>query len=117
MRGDARVADLLAQSEAVLLNPVVIGELFDGFRGGSRHKKNMETFTRFREKPRTVTVAITESTSEWFAEVKQILRRKGQPVPTNDVWIAASCMEHGAHLLSFDTHFDLIDGLLRVSID
>lgn len=116
MRGDGRVADLLALSEAVLLTPVVIGELFDGFRGGSRHKKNMETFARFREKPRTVTVAITESTSEWYAEVKHILRRKGEPVPTNDLWIAASCMEHGAHLLSFDTHFDLIDGLLRVSI-
>ena len=117
LSGDHRVADLLTQSDAVLLTPVVIGELYDGFRGGSRYRQNMETFSRFREKPRTLTVAITESTSEWFAEVKQILRRKGKPVPTNDVWIAASCMEHGAHLLSFDTHFDLIEGLLRICID
>ena len=36
MGGDRRVADLLAQSDAVLLTPVVLGELYDGFRGGSR---------------------------------------------------------------------------------
>jgi predicted nucleic acid-binding protein len=33
--------------------------------------------------------------------------------PLNDVWIAASCMEHGARLLTFDRHFAAIDGLLR----
>jgi tRNA(fMet)-specific endonuclease VapC len=117
MGGDQRVADLLGQSDAVLLTPVVIGELYDGFRGGSRYRENMDIFSRFREKPRTVTVALTDATAEWFAEVKQILRRKGKPVPTNDVWIAASCMEHGAHLLSFDSHFGFVDGLLRVSVD
>ena len=36
MSGDHRVADLLTQSDAVLLTPVVIGELYDGFRGGLR---------------------------------------------------------------------------------
>ena len=56
---------------------------------------------------------ITDSTAEWYAEVKRMLRRKGSPIPLNDVWIAASCMEHGAKLLSFDAHFAEIDGLLR----
>ena len=42
-----------------------------------------------------------------------MLRKKGRPIPINDVWIAASCMEHGARLITFDTHFAEIDGLLR----
>jgi len=49
-----------------------------------------------------VCVPITDATAEWFAEIKRMLRKKGNPIPSNDVWIAASCMEHGCHLLSFD---------------
>jgi len=46
-------------------------------------------------------------------EIKRLLRAKGRPIPINDVWIAASCMEHGARLLTLDAHFSEIDGLLR----
>jgi len=37
----------------------------------------------------------------------------GRPIPTNDVWIAGSCMEHVATPFSLDAHFDAVDGLLR----
>ncbi len=113
MGGDTRVADELGRSEAVLLSPVVIGELLDGFLSGSRARENREILDRFREKPRTVCVPVTDTTADWFAEIKRNLRRKGKPIPINDVWIAASCMEHGARLLSFDSHFAEIEGLLR----
>ncbi len=39
------------------------------------------------------------------------LKRQGLPIPTNDLWIAASCMEHGAVLFSFDAHFERVGGL------
>lgn len=113
LRGDGRVADELARSEAVLLSPIVVGELYDGFLNGPRQKENREILERFRAKPRTHCVPITDATAEWFAEIKRMLRAKGKPIPTNDMWIAASCLEHGAHLLSFDAHFGEIDGLLR----
>lgn len=116
MAGGSEIADVLSQSEAVLLPAVVIGELYDGFRDGSRSRQNFETLRRFREKPRTVCVPITDSTAEWFAEIKQMLRKKGRPIPINDVWIAASCMEQGARLLSLDSHFQEIDGLLRIDL-
>ncbi|MFA6508580.1 MAG: type II toxin-antitoxin system VapC family toxin [Treponemataceae bacterium] len=113
MRGDVLVADELARHESILFSPIVIGELYDGFRNGSRPKENRAILERFRAKPRTVCVPITDATADWFAEIKRILRSKGKPIPTNDIWIAASCMEHGARLLSFDEHFAEIDGLLR----
>jgi tRNA(fMet)-specific endonuclease VapC len=113
MAGDGRIADELARNEAILLTPIVIGELYDGFLGGKRNRENRMILARFREKPRTVLVPITDSTAEWFAEIKRMLRKKGRPIPINDVWIAASCMEHGACLMSFDAHFSEIDGLLR----
>lgn len=113
MAGDGRIADLLAGSGAILLSPVVLGELLDGFAGGSREAANRACLDRFRAKPRTICVPVTADTAEWFSQVKQALRRKGSPIPINDVWIAASCLEHGAMLVSFDRHFAAIDGLLR----
>jgi tRNA(fMet)-specific endonuclease VapC len=113
MAGNTYVVDMLSQHEAVLISPIVIGELCDGFLGGTRYGDNREILTRFLSKPRTICVPITEYTSEWFAEIKQGLRRKGRLIPINDVWIAASCMEHGARLLTLDEHFSDIDGLLR----
>lgn len=116
MAGNNRIADVLEGSEAIILSPVVMGELYDGFRGGSKSLENRETLQKFREKPRTICVPITDSTAEWFSEIKQMLRKKGRPIPINDVWIAASCLEHGARLLTLDSHFAEIDGLLRVEI-
>ena len=113
MAGDADVADELSRNEVVLMSPIVIGELYDGFRGGSRNVENRKTLARFLAKPRTLCIPVTGTTSQWFAEIKQGLRKKGRPIPINDLWIAASCMEHGARLLSHDEHFSDIDGLLR----
>ena len=113
MAGDTRVADALAKAEAILISSIVLGELLDGFLNGSRERQNRELLERFLAKPRTVKLPITPDTAEHFAAVKRQLRRKGKPIPTNDVWIAASCLEHGATLLSFDTHFAEVDGILR----
>lgn len=113
MAGNRPIADMLSEHEAVLMSPIVIGELYDGFLGGTRYDENREILARFLAKPRTICVPITENTSEWFGEIKQGLRKNGRPIPINDVWIAASCMEHGARLLSMDKHFSEIGGLLR----
>jgi tRNA(fMet)-specific endonuclease VapC len=113
MNGAREVSAILAASEAVLVSPIVVGELLDGFRGGSREAENRAIFERFRVKPRTVLVPLTDETAEWNAEVKRILRTKRRRISINDLWIAASCMQHGVRLLSYDSHFEAIDGLLR----
>ena len=33
------------------------------------------------------------------------------PLPENDIWIAAICLQHGLTLLTLDRHFDRIEGL------
>ena len=54
---------------------------------------------------------ITAQTADSYALVYSNLRRTGRPIPTNDLWIAASALEHGAALLTRDSHFGAIDGL------
>jgi tRNA(fMet)-specific endonuclease VapC len=39
------------------------------------------------------------------------LRKSGTPIPINDVWIAAQCLETGSLLVTYYNHFAQIPGL------
>ena len=111
MRGDATVADVLAHAERIFISSVVLGELLGGFAAGSREARNRAELARFLDSPRVDVLPVTAQTADSYALVYAGLRRKGQPIPTNDLWIAASSMEHGAALLTSDAHFAQVDGL------
>jgi len=53
-------------------------------------------------------------TAEFFANIKDGLRRKGLPIPVNDIWIAAHTMESGSMLVTFDAQFGNVEGLIFV---
>lgn len=115
MRGHEGVAERVRRAEQVLLSAVVAGELMFGFRCGSRFEKNMEELERFLENPYVAFISVTMTTADRFSRVAAFLRRKGKPIPTNDIWIAAHAMETGADMISFDEHFDIIEGLVRIA--
>ncbi len=52
-----------------------------------------------------------------YGEIITFLRRLGAPIPTNDIWIAASAMELGAAVLTTDAHFRSIPQVLAVVLD
>jgi tRNA(fMet)-specific endonuclease VapC len=89
----------------------VLGELLAGFATGSRQSENRSELTRFLNSPRVKVVPCIAATADSYALVYAALRRQGQPIPTNDLWIAASCLEHGAALLTLDGHFQYVGGL------
>ncbi|MBK9132810.1 MAG: type II toxin-antitoxin system VapC family toxin [Betaproteobacteria bacterium] len=111
MLGDADVVEVLAHAERICLNSIVLGELLGGFAAGSREAKNRGELARFLDSPRVEVVPVTAQTADSYALVYSGLRRKGQPIPSNDLWIAASALEHGAALLTRDAHFGHVDGL------
>ena len=111
MLGDAAVVEVVAHAERLCLNSIVLGELLGGFAAGTRESRNRAELARFMDSPRVEVVPVTAETADSYALVYSSLRRKGQPIPTNDLWIAASALEHGAALLTRDTHFGQIDGL------
>ena len=111
MLGAPAVVEVVAHAERICLNAIVLGELLGGFAAGSREAKNRAELARFLDSPRVEVVPVTAHTADSYALVYSGLRRKGQPIPTNDLWIAASALEHGAALLTRDAHFAQIDGL------
>jgi predicted nucleic acid-binding protein len=56
-------------------------------------------------------LAVDEETADFFALIFNQLKVQGRPIPTNDIWIAASAMRHGLALATFDNHFAHISGL------
>ena len=111
-RGHQTVLELLRQSEKVAVSAVVLGELYSGFRTGNRRAENMAHLEQFLSKPSVRVLDVTEETALRYAEVDVYLRKKGRPIPRNDVWIAATALEHGLQLLTLDAHFREIPLLL-----
>jgi predicted nucleic acid-binding protein len=112
LQGHCEVASRVRSASRVLFSMVVIGELLAGFRHGSRRQENLRMLDEFLHNPRFETVPVTRASAERFALIWRELRRKGRPIPTNDIWIAAHAMETGAELISFDRHFGEVSGLL-----
>jgi predicted nucleic acid-binding protein len=106
------VLDVLRRSETVAVSAVVLGELYSGFRAGNRWAENTAQLAQFLSKPSVRVLNVTEETALRYAEVDVYLRKKGQPIPRNDVWIAAVALEHGLQLLTLDVHFREIPLLL-----
>jgi len=107
---EAVLREILA-ADRVLLSTVVLGELYFGFLGGTKLEQNRHLLKAFLGKPGVEVFGMTEETSEIFGELQDALKRKGTPIPINDVWIAAQSIEAGATLVTPDAHFGQIAGL------
>ncbi|MEI8307616.1 MAG: PIN domain-containing protein [Chloroflexales bacterium] len=83
-----------------------------GFAVGSREAQNRSDLQQFLASARVIVTVVDERTAIYYATVYQSLRTKGRPIPTNDMWIAATALQHGCALFSFDGHFQSIDGLI-----
>lgn len=105
LKGSLGVKLSLQQADEVFLNPVILGELAAGFLMGKNEKKNRAVLQEFLSSARVKVVEIDEETSERYAIIVHHLRIKGTPVPTNDLWIAASAMQHGLKVLTTDKHY------------
>ena len=111
MRGHRDVAAVIRRAESVLVPAIVTGELLYGFLLGSRFEENAARLEAFLATPSVTLLPVGLTTGDRFGRIAATLRRKGCPIPTNDIWIAAQAMEVGADLLSSDSHFGLVDGL------
>ncbi len=110
-RGRPEVVARVHGAHQVVLSSVVLGELVFGFRNGSRYEQNKRQLEQFLRSPHVRVRAVTQSTAEHFGRIAAQLRRKGTPIPTNDIWIAAHAMESSSELLSYDHHFDKVEDL------
>ncbi len=110
-RDDAAIVTL-KKADYIAVNTVILGELLAGFRCGTREERNREELDLFFDSPRVDLLSVDDGTAEFYAQIFADLKQKGRPIPTNDLWLAASAMQHGLALATYDDHFNSISGLL-----
>lgn len=108
---DEKLKEEIREAETIFISTIVMGELLTGFRIGSKEKRNRKILKDFIADPGTEVLDVTRETAEIYSQIKFSLRRKGKPIPTNDIWIAAQAIETGSVLISYDNHFSAIGGL------
>lgn len=113
LKGDPGLGEVLAAEERHHLPVVVIGEYRYGlFRSGHREHLQKLLQSLIRE---SIVLLIDETTAEAYSRVREELRRKGRPIPENDIWIAALARQYQQPVVSRDGHFDDVPDLRRLS--
>lgn len=105
MRGNKEALQVIQEADEIFFNPVILGELLAGFRKGDRLKRNEALLRKFLSSPRVATLPMDEETAERYAIIFDDLRKAGTPIPTHDLWIAATAMQHGLKVVTTDPHF------------
>lgn len=111
LRGDEAVVTMLQRAPKIGISTISIGELLAGFKNGSKEEANRDELGVFLDSPRVSIYSVDTNTAEFYSEIWSQLRRQGTPIPTNDLWIAATAFQHGMKLFTKDEHFKNISGL------
>lgn len=110
-----QVGSLLSSPGREFILPApVIGELQYGALNSRRSSENLAEVERLVRRCRVL--EITANTAAVYARLRLGLKSKGTPIPENDLWIAAACVEHQVPLATLDAHFDVVDGLERIGM-
>lgn len=110
--GDSNLRRKIEQETELALPAVVLGEYLFGVRR-SRLRRQYEDWLRAHRKA-FLLLPVGGATAEHYAAIRSELKSAGQPIPSNDIWIAAVAREHGFKIVTQDRHFEAIQGLRLV---
>lgn len=107
-KGDRQTLRAIQSAEALLMPLPVLAGLRAGFAVGRQGDQNEATLQKFLNSKRVEVATPDEATTFLYSRLFAYLRRKGSPIPINDLWIASITQQHDATLLTFDQHFDAL---------
>ena len=100
----------LGRADVVFVPAIVLGELFYGSYKSTRVEENLGRIEAFAAQ--SAIMNCDTDTARHYGRLKDSLRRKGKPLPENDIWIAALAVQHEMKLVSRDAHFTEVDELI-----
>ena len=107
-RGHPPVVSIIDRADWIGVPSIVVGELWIGFLLGGRFDQNREELAEFFRHEVVEELPVDGEIGQIYAEMVVALRKAGTPVPSNDIWIAATAARSGASVLTYDAHFAAI---------
>lgn len=114
-KGMSEAVEIIRLAASIGFSTIVLGELLAGFVCGSREANNRKELGDFLSSPRVRLHQPDDVTAEFYAKIFKQLRQDGRPIPTNDLWIAATSLQHGYGVFTHDDHFTAIDNLITIT--
>ena len=115
LNGNKDFARRLKPFPVIRLPATVLGEVTYGALNSAQASVNLRRIEQLvRDCP---LIPIEERVAQAYGEIRLSLKRKGKPIPDNDVWIAACCVAYDFPLATRDQHFLHVDRLQIVSMD
>ena len=108
-KGSEAIAKKLESFDEVYLSPVVLAELYFGAYRSANPEKHLRKIAIALQESKLLT--IDGATAEIFVTIKLALFAKGNPIPENDIWIAATSLQHQLPLYTNDKHFAEVEGI------
>ena len=109
LAGDAVVSESLKRADEVFIASIALGELYYGAHKSSRTSENLARINDYAAGNTILSIDIV--TARLYGAIKNGLRKKGHPIPENDIWLAAVALQHDLILVTRDEHFDAIENL------
>ncbi len=108
----AGAVGVFSQAASVEVPVIVLGE----YRFGIAHSRRRNEYEKWLDQliAATTVLPVDQETSIHYAQIRAELKKAGQPIPSNDLWIAALCSQHLLPLMSQDKHFDAVRALKRI---
>ena len=113
LEADRSITKRIDPETHYFLPSVAAGELFYGAFKSGRIQHNLDRVQTFLK--RIPVLPCNASTAECYGELKAQLKKKGRPIPDNDIWIAAIAQEQDMTVVTRDIHFQEID-LIKVVV-
>jgi predicted nucleic acid-binding protein len=111
--GNQSVREKLAAGPGPYLPVIVLGEYRFGLLGARDHERRLAWLGELARHWTVLEVSV--DTAATYAEIRQALKERATPIPSNDVWIAALARQHNLSILSADPHFDSVPGIRRIA--
>ena len=83
MAGDQEILQAISKADCVYMSVFVRGELYYGFRGGTKGRQNRQWLEQFTKKATVQILDATDTTAQIFGDIKYALRKAGTPIPVN----------------------------------
>ena len=109
LKGETAIAERIDKAKGIFIPAIVLGELYYGAFYSTHIRKNIGNIQKIIDN--YTILNIDNETAAIYGNLKASLRKKGKPIPENDIWIAAIAEQYKLIIVTRDKHFKEVEDI------